>query len=336
MKPYYSFDDQMKECFGGKVYRLALSAAVTCPNRDGTCGTGGCIFCSAGGSGDFAESSELGIAAQIELAKKRVAGKLSKSFAGYMAYFQSYTETYGDQDYLASCFKEAAAKPEILALSIATRPDSISDEMLLVLKAINAEKPVYIELGLQTIHEDTARYINRGYSLSVFEDAVKRIRNAGLGVVVHVIIGLPGEDEEKTRDTVKYLAELNIGGAHIDGIKLQLLHVLKGTRLAKLLPEIIQEEPCGRAAETALAEKGHGLRIHERIILNDGNFLTCYNMERYAEFVAELVGLLPGDIAVHRLTGDAPKKLLLCPKWTADKKRVLNTITKAFGSRGQN
>ncbi len=375
MNGYYrSFDDEMRELFGGKVYRLALSAAHTCPNRDGSCGIGGCIFCSAGGSGDFAESS-ASIDEQIERAKLRVSGKLSKSFAGYMAYFQSFTETYGDTEYLAGCFEQAAAHPEVLALSIATRPDSISDDMISGLKAINARKPVYVELGLQTMHEDTARYINRCYELSVFEDAFRRLKEAALRVVVHVIIGLPNEDEDRTAATVKYLAELKYGEQHIDGIKLQLLHVLKGTELAGRMPCIKPYQIhtlhtdkmfegkayegkayAGKAyeskafegkeyeesdAESGLSESRSVLQAAgdiyikedicgKRLILNDGAFLTCYNMTSYAELIVRLVAMLPKGVTVHRITGDAPKSLLIWPQWTADKKRVLNTIAKAF------
>ncbi len=343
MNPYYySFDDQMKERFGGKVYRLALSAARTCPNRDGTCGTGGCIFCSAGGSGDFAESAELSVTEQIRLAKGRVARKLSKNFAGYMAYFQSFTETYGDQQHLASCFREAAAQPEILALSIATRPDCLSEEMIGVLRELNEQKPVFVELGLQTIHEDTAAYINRGYALPVFEDAFRRLKAAGLAVTAHVIIGLPGEEEARTKETVRYLSALDYAGSPLDGIKLQLLHVLKGTALAELLPSplpaFLREQPASpvsRQTASPVPEPEDNFLNGSRLILNDGQFLICYNILNYSRLITELVAMLPADTAVHRLTGDAPKKLLILPQWTADKKRVMNTITRTFRETGR-
>ena len=353
----HSFDDEMKSVFGGKVYRLALSASHSCPNRDGHCGRGGCIFCSAGGSGDFAASYNADIDAQIEEAKARVSRKLSRSFAGYMAYFQSFTETYGDEEYLAGCFERAAEHSEVLALSIATRPDSISDHMLMRLAAINAHKPVYVELGLQTVHEDTAEYINRCYRLPVFEDAFRRLKAAGLKVVVHVIIGLPGENEARTIQTVKYLSELEYNGCHIDGIKLQLLHVLKGTRLAELMSQEIlnaaessetaklQPEPAsektpgsGHNAEKqrgAFVENSEYNTCSKQIFLNDGKSMTCYNISGYAELITRLVAMLPGDITIHRITGDAPKSLLIYPKWTADKKRVLNTITKTFIKTGR-
>lgn len=359
---FRSFDDEMKEMFGGKVYRLALSASHSCPNRDGRCGTGGCIFCSAGGSGDFAAEYGLDIDAQIEEAKQRVSRKLSRNFAGYMAYFQSFTETYGDEEYLAGCFERAASHSEVLALSVATRPDCISDHMLARLTAINAHKPVYVELGLQTMHEDTAEYINRCYRLEVFEDAFRRLKAAGLKAVVHVIIGLPGEDEERTLDTVKYLSGLEFEGSHIDGIKLQLLHVLKGTRLAELMPDEMpdaaessetsklqereyaaadehekaaQAGACSRGSNCDFVENGEYDTSSEQIFLNDGKTLTCYNISGYAELITRIAAMLPGDITIHRITGDAPKSLLIYPKWTADKKRVLNTITKTFIKTGR-
>lgn len=368
---FHSFDDEMKEMFGGKVYRLALSASHSCPNRDGRSGTGGCIFCSAGGSGDFAAEYGRDIDAQIEEAKQRVSRKLSRSFAGYMAYFQSFTETYGDEDYLAGCFEQAAAHSEVLALSVATRPDCISDYMLARLAGINRSKPVYVELGLQTVHDDTAEYINRCYHLDVFEDAFRRLKAAGLKAVVHVIIGLPGEDEERTIQTVKYLSELEYEGMHIDGIKLQLLHVLKGTRLAELIPreilnaagnsgtsdpqaaigcEQVKLQPAladnasGKApgfghdrakSNSDFVENGEYIAGSGQIFLNDGKTLTCYNVSGYADLITRLAAMLPGDITIHRITGDAPKSLLIYPKWTADKKRVLNTITKTFIKTGR-
>ena len=358
MSEYYrSFDDEMKESFGGKVYRLALSASHTCPNRDGHCGTGGCIFCSAGGSGDFAENVP-DIDIQIEQAKERVSRKLSRNFAGYMAYFQSFTETYGDETYLVDCFNKAIAHTEVLALSVATRPDSISDNMLSELSKLNRFKPVYIELGLQTMHEDTAAYINRCYRLKVFEDTFIRLKSAGLKVIVHVIIGLPGESPLRTVETVRYLSELTApDGSHIDGIKLQLLHVLKGTALAERLPKKLitnridqSDADISEYSRNAAASSEHKLVKqtietenikscttieaidHDTplIRLSDGMQLPCYSLEAYARLIAELIALLPPDITVHRITGDAPKSLLIYPLWTADKKKVLNTINKVL------
>ncbi len=381
MGAWYSFNDQMNELFGGKVYRLSLSSGCTCPNRDGTLSKGGCIFCSEGGSGDFAEPFAEEIFSQIEAAKQQISGKIrnKSSFAGYMAYFQSFTNTYGDQERLKALFKRAAEHPEIKAISIGTRPDCISDEMIEVLSAINEKKPVFIELGLQTVHEDTAEYINRCYKLSVFEDAFRKLKRAGLRVVVHVIIGLPGESKAMTKETVRYLSELEFdekdalrnpdkfdedevpdaampdseikeiskaGCKKIDGIKLQLMHVLENTKLAALLPEYDTD----RASEEPDINR-YGLRIRHfdeigglealkfgrgftesehGIVLKDGVLLPQYTLSEYASFIRELVDILPKETAVHRLTGDAPKKLLILPQWTADKKRVLNTIKAEF------
>lgn len=380
MVAWYSFNDQMNELFGGKVYRLSLSSGCTCPNRDGTLSKGGCIFCSEVGSGDFAEPFAEEIFSQIEAAKQQISGKIrnKSSFAGYMAYFQSFTNTYGDQERLKALFKRAAEHPEIKAISIGTRPDCISDEMIEALSAINEKKPVFIELGLQTIHEDTAEYINRCYKLSVFEDAFRRLKRAGLRVVVHVIIGLPGESKIMTMETVRYLSELEFnkkdvlespdkydgdavsdeaadskmkeiskaGCKKIDGIKLQLMHVLENTKLAALLPEYDTDR-----ASIEPDVNRYGLRIRHfdeiggpdalkygrgftefehGIVLKDGVLLPQYTLSEYASFVRELVDILPKETAVHRLTGDAPKKLLILPQWTADKKRVLNTITAEF------
>ena len=319
---WYSFDDQMKEMFGGKVYRLSLTAGRTCPNRDGTLSTGGCIFCSAGGSGDFAEDADKDVHKQIEDAKKLVSSKIGKNtlFAGYMAYFQAYTSTYGDTGDLAAIFEKAVSHPDIIALSVATRPDCLKDDMIGRLSAINEYKPVFVELGLQTVHEDTAEYINRCYHLPVFVDAVRRLKDRGIRVVAHVIIGLPGEDDGRTKETVRYLSDLTVPDnkgklCHIDGIKLQLLHVLKGTRLAELLPDECIEN-CSDGIWT--------------IRLKDGVLLPQYSLEAYARLIRELIEMLPEDMAVHRVTGDAPKKLLILPKWTAEKKRVLNAITAEF------
>ena len=314
-----SFDEEMKSLFGGKVYRLALSAGTTCPNRDGRCGTGGCMFCSAGGSGDFAAPAELTVTEQIERAKERVKAKRSRNFAGYMAYFQSFTSTYyrsgAELERLKDMFREAVSHPEVLAVSIATRPDCLPGEMIGFLQELDRVKPIWVELGLQTIHEDTAVYINRGYGLPVFTDAFFRLKAAGLRVVVHVIIGLPGEDAARTLETVRFLSSLRAPGPvpYIDGIKLQLLQVLKGTRLAELLP----------------AEVTPDLMNHQ-IFLKDGTVLPCYNINTYTALLEALLELLPPEVTVHRLTGDPPRRLLLYPAWTADKKKTMNHIRKAL------
>ncbi len=294
---YPRLSDDWKRRFGGKVYKLSLQSGCSCPNRDGRLSYGGCSFCSEGGSGDFA-APLLPIREQLEIAKKRVEAKLPKSEQKeqhrYIAYFQSYTNTYGPEEELAALFREALAPPEIVALSIGTRPDCISPRMLEILSELNREKPVYVELGLQTIHEDTAMRINRGYSLPVFEDCYRRLKAAGLMVVVHVILGLPGEDEERMLATVQYLSALT---PTLDGIKLQLLHILQGTRLAAEY----MEKP-----------------------------FPILTLPEYTRLVVKCLKLLPAETVVHRITGDGPKRLLLAPLWSADKKRVLNTLQKAI------
>lgn len=294
---YLRLSDDWKRRFGGKVYKLSLQSGCSCPNRDGRLSYGGCSFCSEGGSGDFA-APLLPIREQLEIAKKRVEAKLPKSEQKeqhrYIAYFQSYTNTYGPEEELAALFREALAPPEIVALSIGTRPDCISPRMLEILSELNREKPVYVELGLQTIHEDTAMRINRGYSLPVFEDCYRRLKAAGLMVVVHVILGLPGENEERMLATVRYLSAL---APTLDGIKLQLLHILQGTRLAAEY----MEKP-----------------------------FPILTLPEYTRLVVKCLKLLPKETVVHRITGDGPKRLLLAPLWSADKKRVLNTLQKAI------
>lgn len=295
-----TFDMEMKERFGGKVYRLALSTGCTCPNRDGTKGTGGCIFCSEGGSGDFAQKPSKTVSEQIDAAKFSVSRKLSKNFAGYMAYFQSFTNTYGPADRLEQLFSEALLRDEILALDIGTRPDCLPDDMIKMLASLNRKKPLYVELGIQTMHEDTADMINRCYSLPVFEDAVKRLRSEGIQVVVHMIAGLPGEDSESTLETASYLARFSHsfpGITLINGIKIQLLQILKNTKLCQMVSE-------------------------------DPSLIREYTLEEYTELLKRILDILPADMTVHRLTGDPPKSLLISPAWTADKKRVLNYIKK--------
>lgn len=293
-KPYYSLDYYLKETFGTKVYKLALDGGMTCPNRDGTLGTGGCIFCSEGGSGDFAAKRDVSICAQVDVAKQRVSSKMSAD-GPFIAYFQSYTNTYAPLPYLEHLFTEAISLPEICALSIGTRPDCLPDETIELLSRLNQEKPVWVELGLQTIHEKTAEFIRRGYKLSVFEDAYHRLKAAGLSVIVHVILGLPGESKEDILDTIQYLASLEHDGKHIDGIKLQLLHVLKGTDLND--------------------------------IYLSGAFKTM-ELEEYLELVADCIQLLPQDIVIHRISGDGPKSILTAPLWSGNKRLVLNSMTK--------
>lgn len=285
---YYSLDTYYKEMFGEKVYKLSLDGGMTCPNRDGTLGHGGCIFCSAGGSGDFASSKQLSILNQIEAAKERVQNKIKTN--RYVAYFQAYTNTYAPLSYLEKIFTEAIGHPDIVALSIATRPDCLSEEVIVLLTKLNQQKPVFLELGLQTIHEDTAERIRRGYPLSIFEDALFRLKNTGISVVVHVILGLPGETKDMMLATVDYLAI-----KPIQGIKLQLMHVLKGTDLEPLYVE------------------------HPELF-------SLLQFNDYLDVLFECIEHLPPTIVLHRITGDGPKNLLVAPLWSGNKRFVLNTI----------
>ena len=285
-KPYYSLHAMLQERFHEKVYKLSLNGGMTCPNRDGTLGTRGCIFCSAGGSGDFAADRLLSVTKQIEQQKALIAKK--RPVHKFIAYFQAYTNTYAPVPYLEKLFREAICHPDIVALSIGTRPDCLGEDVLDLLDRLNRIKPVWVELGLQTIHEDTARYIRRGYALDCFEKAVKDLRARSLEVIVHTILGLPGEDRERTLQTIRYL-----NGQPIQGIKLQLLHVLKGTDLAL---------------------------DYER-----GLFETL-TMESYLTLLIACLERLSPDIVVHRLTGDGPKDLLISPVWSSAKRTVLNEL----------
>ncbi len=289
-RPYYSLDCYLKQKFGKKVYKLALDGGMTCPNRDGTLDNRGCIFCSAGGSGDFAEKKAGSIREQLEAAKQRVAGKIDISTGSFIAYFQSYTNTYAPLSYLEPLFTETIRFPEICALSIGTRPDCLPDETIALLSRLNREKPVWVELGLQTIHEKTAELIRRGYELPVFEDAYRRLKAAGLTVIVHVILGLPGESRDDMLETIRYLSAL-----HVDGIKLQLLHVLRGTDLYSLYEA--------------------------------GAFRTL-EFSEYPELIASCIRLLPPETVIHRISGDGPKALLAAPLWSGNKRLVLNSIHK--------
>ena len=285
-KPYHSFDYMLKERFGEKIYKVALDAGMTCPNRDGTLGSRGCIFCSAGGSGDFAGSRQDSITQQIE--KQAASIRQKRGVAKFIAYFQAYTNTYAPVDYLRKIYTEAISHPDIAAISIGTRPDCLDEDILQFLDELNQKKPVWVELGLQTIHETTARYIRRGYPLSCFEQAVSELRKRNLDVIVHTILGLPGESKNDILSTIEYLNHRDI-----QGIKLQLLHVLKGTDLA----------------EDYLAGK-----------------FQVYSMEEYLELVIDCLEHLNPEIVIHRLTGDGPKDLLIAPLWSSAKRTVLNTL----------
>lgn len=292
-KPYYSLDYYLKQTYGEKVYRLSLNGGLTCPNRDGTLDTRGCIFCSSGGSGDFASSPALSITEQIENAKTRVS--IKSNARKFIAYFQAYTNTYGPIDYLRRIFMEAVSHPDILLLSIATRPDCLDDEVLSLLCEIRQYKPIWIELGLQSIHSTTTSYIRSGFSLSDFDTAVKRLHACQIPVITHLILGLPGETRDMMLDSVAY-----VGNLPMFGIKLQLLHILKNTDL----DTDYQNHP-----------------------------FPLFTLEEYSNLIADCIQILPKHIVIHRLTGDGPKKLLTAPLWSSDKKRVLNTISKTLKQR---
>ena len=290
---YYSLNQYLKDRFGCKVYKLAINGGFTCPNRDGMKGSKGCIFCSAGGSGEFAGDPEKSVTEQIEEGKKLVASKIKDG--KYIAYFQAYTNTYAPVEKLRALFEEAMKHPDIVALSIATRPDCLPDEVLDLLAELNRIKPIWVELGLQTIHERSAKYIRRGYPLEVYDAAVKMLRALGLEVIVHVILGLPGETKEDMEATVDYVCK-----SGVNGIKLQLLHILKDTDLAK----------------EYLAPDGHSAA--------DLPPVRIMEEDEYIEFIGDLLKRIPKDIVIHRLTGDGDKKILMAPMWSADKKHVLN------------
>ena len=285
-----TLSDYCREQFGEKLYKLSLSAGCTCPNRDGTLDTRGCIFCSAGGSGDFAGDAALPVAEQIAREKRRIASKYHGE--RYIAYFQPFTNTYGDLGCLEALYTETIRRDDIAVLSLATRPDCLGQEVLAMLQRLAAIKPVWVELGLQTIHPRTAQYIRRGYDLPVYDAAVKALSTLGIHTVVHLILGLPGETAEDMLASVRYVVESGAGG-----VKLQLLHILEGTDLAA----------DWRAGK-----------------------VPVMTLEDYAALLVRCVRLLPPDTVVHRLTGDGPKKLLLAPLWSADKKRVINTVRRAL------
>ena len=323
---YRSANDYMRHIFGYKVYKISINGGFTCPNRDGSLGVGGCIFCSGEGSGDFSEDAELSVNEQIESGKKKVISKLPKdmddSVPRFMAYFQAYTNTYAPVERLRSLFTEAIMHPDIVGISIATRPDCLEDDVIELLDELNGIKPVWVELGLQTIHKKTAEYIRRGYDLPVYTDAVKRLTGHVSHIITHVILGLPGESKEDMLETVRFVGSIASAGSegrHSDievneddvkqdedgkkneavrdlfGIKLQLLHVIHGTDL----------------------EKDYLRGIFE-----------CLTLDEYADIIRDAISILPPDMVVHRITGDGAKKTLVAPLWSADKKRVLNTLNK--------
>lgn len=285
-KRYHSLDYDLKQIYHEKVYKITLNGGMTCPNRDGKVGTGGCIFCSASGSGDFAGPKTLSISEQIALGKKELTQK--RPVRSYIAYFQAFTNTYAPAGRLEQLFTEAVQDEEVKILSIATRPDCLGDDVLELLGRLNQIKPVWIELGLQTIHPGTARLIRRGYELPVFEKAVKDLRALGITVIVHTILFLPEETKEQMIETLDYLNHMDI-----QGIKLQLLHILKDTDLA----ELYERHP-----------------------------FPVPDMDEYIRFLGTCISHLNPEIAIHRLTGDGPSDLLIAPLWTSNKRTVLNTL----------
>lgn len=289
-KPYYSLDYYYKELFGEKVYKIALDAQMTCPNRDGTIHNRGCIFCSNGGSGDFATPYSGSISSQIKHAITFLQKKGKKTGDKFIAYFQSFSNTYAPVEYLEEIFTQAMKHPDIVGLSIATRPDCFSPEIYALLEKLQKKKPVWVELGLQTIHEETARFIRRGYPLSVFDNCVASLHQRNIPVVAHVILGLPGEGTQEVLQTIQHINQISV-----EGVKLQLLHILKGTDLAELSP------PC-----------------------------PVLTMEDYIQLLLQCIGHLSPEIVIHRLTGDGPRDLLIAPRWSLQKRKVLNQIAHAM------
>ena len=299
MNYYYSLNDYLKNTYGEKIYKVAIDAGLSCPNRDGKIDTRGCIFCSAGGSGDFAVAYKdfPTVTSQLEAGISLFRGK--KVGNKFIAYFQAYTNTYGPLEYLEKVFKEALLHPMVAGISIATRPDCLDTDVLNLLKTLKSDfsdKFIWVELGLQTIHEDTALYIRRGYTLDIFEKALHSLNSLDIPVIVHVILGLPLENRERILETIDYLAN-----KQIFGIKLQLLHILKGTDLAKDY---------------------------------ENNLFSVYTKEAYIDLVIDCIEHLPKDVVLHRVTGDGPKNLLIAPLWSGNKKDVLNSLHHRFKERG--
>ena len=278
--PYYSANMYYRELFHEKIYKISLNAGLSCPNRDGLIDTRGCIFCSAGGSGDFAADPMLDISSQLNSAVSQVASKYTGN--SFIAYYQAYTNTYAPVRVLKHLYEPAVNSPAIVGISIATRPDCLNDDVIALLADINQIKPVWVELGLQTIDDNVADYIRRGYPLTVYESAVSRLCAAGINFITHVIIGLPGINHDGHIECARYL-----GRFHNQGIKLQLLHVLKGTDLAT-------DYESGR--------------------------FNVMDQDEYVKTVVDMIEVLPDDIVIHRITGDGPKNLLIAPMWSTDKK----------------
>lgn len=288
--------DILKQQYGEKIFKICLTSGCTCPNRDGKISLGGCSFCSEGGSGEFA-SAPGDIDTQIEEAKERIRNKTSAS--RYIAYFQSFTNTYGDVETLEKLYERVIRRKDIVILSIGTRPDCLGEDVLEMLRRLNEIKPVWIELGLQTMHDETAQRVNRGYPLVVFEDALNRLKSLGIQVIVHVIFGLPGETKEDMLQTIRYLAALSPGP---DGIKLQMLNILRGTELGRQYEE---------------------------------NPFPLLSLEEYTDIAAESISILPEEMVIHRMTGDGPGNILIAPDWVRNKKKVLNTISRKLKEKNE-
>ena len=291
--PFYSLNEYYKEYFGCKTYKLSLNAGLTCPNRDGTLDNRGCIFCSAGGSGDFAPSADYSISEQIDAGIRLLSDKYNGNY--YIGYFQAFTNTYAHVSQLREIYMDALKDKRIVGISVATRPDCLPADVIAFLREFNSVKPVMVELGLQTTNENTAEYIRRGYNLDVFDNACKRLADAGLPVVAHMIVGLPGENHCDYMATAKHIADLKL-----QGIKIQLLHVLRGTDLAK---------------------------EYEKGVFN------ALTLEEYVSTVVDIIEILPPEMVIHRITGDGPKDLLIAPLWSTNKRNVLNSIMKEFRNR---
>lgn len=286
----FTVNDYCKEQFGGKVYKISLSGGMSCPNRDGKCGTRGCIFCSSGGSGEFSANKILTITEQLKKAKELV----SKKYKGdkFIAYFGSFTNTYAEVSYLEKIFYEAINDPQVVVLSIATRPDCLGDDVISLIDKLNKIKPVWVELGLQTSKSETVDYIRRGYKNDVYMSAVDKLKMVGVHVITHIILGLPYETKEDMLSSVNFAVKTGT-----DGIKLQLLHVLEGTDLA--------------------------------LDYKEEKFKTL-EMDEYIDLVVSCLKIVPKDVVIHRITGDGPKRILISPKWSEDKKRVLNALNRAI------
>ncbi|ADL53526.1 conserved hypothetical protein [Clostridium cellulovorans 743B] len=293
-KRYHSLNYFLREKFGEKIFKISLDAGFSCPNRDGSINTGGCIYCSERGSGDFAGDRRFSISKQFDDIKAIMNKKWKNG--KYIAYFQAYTNTYAPIDVLRSKYEEALEQEDVVALAIATRPDCLSDQVLDLLEELSKKTYIWVELGLQTTKEETATIINRGYPLSTFETALKKLNDRNINVVVHTIFGLPGESKEDMLNTIRYVAS-----RQISGIKLHLLHLLKDTPLVKLYKE---------------------------------GTLEFLSKEEYIDIIITAITMLPSNMVIHRLTGDAPRNLLIEPKWSLKKWEILNDIDKTMEDKG--